>query len=225
MAALVWDKQSQAWKESETPMVYDTKSGAFAEAAGLVWDKEAEAWVEAWGGKRIIYSYGRNADNFSKSCSYGTFTFEKNSDHLYTRGSYMSSSNWNGGGILDNVLHDINQYSKLYWRVDEILSGRSGNQIGFAKEGTFGGGKNFHAYNAFKWFCFYTDAYNSEVHENNKYAQQKIQLVEDGLYVCDLEKMRAYAPELFTEDGWHIGIDSAGCGGEAIARTYEIWLE
>lgn len=87
MAAMIWDEQVQAFVEAtNTPMVYDPASDAFAETTGLVWDPESRAWEKAWNkkpSKIIIEDYGvRDYGNLwiSTDGNYSSGSYEN--DHI-----------------------------------------------------------------------------------------------------------------------------------------------
>ena len=58
MAAMIWDTEAHAYKNADTPMIYDPASGAWTETTGLAWDMESEAWTERWNNGVRAYMYG-----------------------------------------------------------------------------------------------------------------------------------------------------------------------
>lgn len=48
MAVKIWDVQAQAFRDAETPKIWDSSNNAWRDSTGLVWDATAGAWKEAW---------------------------------------------------------------------------------------------------------------------------------------------------------------------------------
>ncbi len=55
----IWDADLQAFKDAETPLVYDEGLKAWKESTGLAWNDEAQAWEERWGSKLWLYDRGK----------------------------------------------------------------------------------------------------------------------------------------------------------------------
>ena len=48
MAAMIWDSAAGAFKDAETPLIWDGQMQAWKDSTGLVWNESAQAWEECW---------------------------------------------------------------------------------------------------------------------------------------------------------------------------------
>lgn len=53
MAALIWDNDTQSFKQAATPLVYDSAAQQWVKTTGLAWDKDSQQWVEVWNNNLI----------------------------------------------------------------------------------------------------------------------------------------------------------------------------
>lgn len=48
MSVKIWDAAAGAWRDAETPKIYDAENSAYRDSTGLVQDAENQAWKEVW---------------------------------------------------------------------------------------------------------------------------------------------------------------------------------
>ncbi len=58
MAVKIYDKESKAFKDAETPLVHDGNLRAWKESTGLVWNDGAQAWEGRWAPAGYLFNRG-----------------------------------------------------------------------------------------------------------------------------------------------------------------------
>lgn len=53
MSVKIYDSTIGAFKDTETPLIWDEQAQAWKDSAGLVWNESAQAWEERWGGDKL----------------------------------------------------------------------------------------------------------------------------------------------------------------------------
>lgn len=199
MAAMIWDEQSQAWKEAETPLVYDAASGALIDTAGMTFDAEAQAWEEAWGPKKILYLYN-NGDEctdvtggwkyqpynyYSSSFVSKEPTIERRVDSLYTRLVFNRSFDCALIGTANII--NISKYTKMYCEV----SGRcSANGSHWGEINIFDGGYKYN-YTDIKSVAVCSSTENGKYFRSSDHTLYEINITDIGNaafaieHVCD----------------------------------------
>lgn len=115
MGVKIYDNESKAFKDAETPLVHDGNLRAWKESTGLVWNDELQAWEERW--KPVpnplwLYKGGDECVDVTGGWGFaGTATVQKNSNNLY-----ISSISYSSGSFTTTKAIDFTQYSKL--RID-----------------------------------------------------------------------------------------------------------
>nr|DAJ48914.1 MAG TPA: hypothetical protein [Caudoviricetes sp.] len=85
MAVKIWDASVGAFKDAETPMIWDEQAQAWKDSAGFVYNQELNAWNERWSGKKWLYHNGTLnliAGNF-KNTSYGSSGYSSASNGMH----------------------------------------------------------------------------------------------------------------------------------------------
>ena len=88
MAAMIWDTEAQAFKESETPLKYDPYAGAWTETTGMAYNLAAGAWEEKWSAVKqyVLYDNGIFNDTYHvMNCYQNGGSFYKNSTTFVLR--------------------------------------------------------------------------------------------------------------------------------------------
>lgn len=111
---MIWDSQSQAFKESETPKTYNPQLGAWKETEGLVYSPALKAWEKVWPDDRelIIFENGEWKNlpgNWVNKESGGTISLRVEDGLLRVQGG-DNSANW----IVQDTAMDLSAYTKLY---------------------------------------------------------------------------------------------------------------
>lgn len=58
MSVKIYDSTIGAFKDAETPLIWDEQAQAWKDSVGLVWNESAQAWEERWGAiKSTLYLY------------------------------------------------------------------------------------------------------------------------------------------------------------------------
>lgn len=66
MSVKIYDSTIGAFKDAETPLIWDEQNQAYKDSTGLVWNESAQAWEERWGGK-VIMNDGLTYKDFNKN--------------------------------------------------------------------------------------------------------------------------------------------------------------
>lgn len=89
MSVKIYDSTIGAFKDAETPLIWDEQAQAWKGSTGLVWNESAQAWQERWGAipKNAIYWHGKMQEgqefNFSKTDNTSpNWTVGNEKDHL-----------------------------------------------------------------------------------------------------------------------------------------------
>lgn len=56
MSVKIYDSTIGAFKDAETPLIWDEQAQAWKDSVGLVWNESAQAWEERWGKEKVIYT-------------------------------------------------------------------------------------------------------------------------------------------------------------------------
>lgn len=57
MSVKIYDSTIGAFKDADTPMVWDSQAQAWKDSVGLVWNESAQAWEERWSAGRLPTIY------------------------------------------------------------------------------------------------------------------------------------------------------------------------
>lgn len=55
MSVKIYDSTIGAFKDAETPLIWDEQAQAWKDSVGLVWNEQAQAWEERWGGTKYTW--------------------------------------------------------------------------------------------------------------------------------------------------------------------------
>lgn len=96
---MIYDKAAGAWRDAETPLVWDAEAQAYKNSTGLIWDEQAGAWSERWNGRHYIYKNGifHNSGSFIWSRgdnSAPIVSVNNNSSAGYIQVSYSNAQYW-----------------------------------------------------------------------------------------------------------------------------------
>lgn len=59
MSVKIYDSTIGAFKDAETPLIWDEQAQAWKDSVGLVWNESAQAWEERWGDNKLwLYKDG-----------------------------------------------------------------------------------------------------------------------------------------------------------------------
>ena len=111
MSVKIYDSTIGAFKDAETPKIWDEQAQAWKDSVGLVWNESAQAWEERWPAiKSPLYLY-----NEGDECTDATGGWN---------GKGMSSSQWTGG---------ISTIPTITKNTDNIYATLSSNQLGIVR--------------------------------------------------------------------------------------------
>ncbi len=120
MAVKIYDNESQAFKDAETPLVHDGNLQAWKESTGLAWDDGAQAWEERW--RPRVYLYNRGNECVDLTGGWEPYSVngrlaicEKLDDSLYVHTDDSSTEflqKWESGFRTVNEVN-FDGYSKL----------------------------------------------------------------------------------------------------------------
>lgn len=111
MGALIYDTNTEAFKDAETPKVWG--GGSFSDAEGKVYDDVNESWVDAWNDSKIYLFH--NGDQ----CIPETGGWKRVGEKGQIISNYISCSmNYNGPGY-DNCL--VNTNNKVSFKSGDII--------------------------------------------------------------------------------------------------------
>ena len=66
MAVKIYDSSAGAFKDAQTPQIYDVSTQAYKESTGLVYDTSKGAWDERWGSDRVwLYRNGNEYNSLT----------------------------------------------------------------------------------------------------------------------------------------------------------------
>lgn len=111
MAALIWDNDTQSFKQSAIPRVWDAISHEWVNTTGLAWDEVGQSWKTVWEPALIVYDHGYDPYNIALLGSYGTYSFQKYADHFYVYG-YGDPMTWMGCAAGTGYI-DVTNYKSI----------------------------------------------------------------------------------------------------------------
>ncbi len=120
MAVKIYDNESKAFKDAETPLVHDGNLRAWKESTGLVWNDESQCWEERW--RPRVYLYNRGNECVDLTGGWEPYSVngrlaicEKLDGSLYVHTDDSSTEllkNWESGFRTVNAI-GFDGYSKL----------------------------------------------------------------------------------------------------------------
>lgn len=54
MSVKIYDSAIGAFRDADTPLIWDEASGAYKDSTGLVWNESMQAWEERWGSVKLV---------------------------------------------------------------------------------------------------------------------------------------------------------------------------
>lgn len=102
MSVKIYDSTIGAFKDAETPLIWEEQAQAWKDSVGLVWNESAQAWEERWGGKLWLYKEGDECVNVT--------------------GGWNNASSRNGGAVQTDNKIDLSSYSKMYVEYKRVRS-------------------------------------------------------------------------------------------------------
>ena len=148
MAAMIWDNESQAFKEADVPMKYDPTAESWTDTTGLAWDNEAQAWTERWGTKVSAYVYGAVSETITIRKNgivvetVQTDSTGKSTDQItLSSGTYTLTGSVTGWTEEQTVDDSTDRYrampeGALYWYGNECIDITGGWVVGDSNMGT-----------------------------------------------------------------------------------------
>ena len=123
MSVKIYDSTIGAFKDAETPKIWDEQAQAYKDSVGLVRNESEQAWEERWSPYKNLYLYSkgiieteisgglRKASNCTyagESCSNGTVTFNSNNIYIGAPAGQQE------GLLITNNKIDLSKYNKLF---------------------------------------------------------------------------------------------------------------
>ena len=128
MAAMILDAQTNAFKDADTPLIWDEQAQAYKDSTGLVYDERAGVWSERWGTskKLIIFDGSKGGDNTAVTGGYtkgynangSSGSFSISNESLTVIGA--STGNQGECGAVSKKPIDFSTYKKLGFRICSI---------------------------------------------------------------------------------------------------------
>lgn len=130
MSVKIYDSTIGAFKDAETPLIWDEQAQAWRDSVGLVWNESAQAWEERWSAdaEGVLYNKGNECtkitggwiskifiNDYGSSAVGNTATKDKACLKVYS-GSGKSI------GFFTSQKIDTRGYSKLCINVTEIFA-------------------------------------------------------------------------------------------------------
>lgn len=115
MSVKIYDSAIGAFRDAETPMIWDEQKQAYKDSTGLVWNESAQAWEERWGGSVYLYKDGNECEsvtggwdrmnyNWSSGATGGAYVVTKNSDCIQ-----IQNRGYSAGAMAFNTIYVCNQ--------------------------------------------------------------------------------------------------------------------
>ena len=139
MAAMIWDSAAGAFKDAETPLIWDEQMQAWKDSIGLVYDDASGAWAKRWESVKYIYNFGfkngfagsfpsiTSNENILDNAIYGDSIKRRFTDEgIVLETTHNSKQNYSLASIvIPNV--DLSDYSKIhvYIEVSGVLLNNS----------------------------------------------------------------------------------------------------
>lgn len=134
MSVMIYDSTSQAFKEAQTPKVYDTENQAWRETVGMVYDKNDGAWIEKWGSSNYWFKPNTTND-YIKDLEINTHLYWGHrtpvAPNITQSEQQLTICGSRTAGTQSNVLFpikDITNYTKLHMSIS-CLDDTSGDEI------------------------------------------------------------------------------------------------
>ena len=123
MSVKIYDSTIGAFKDAETPLIWNESAQAWEDSVGLAWNESAQAWEEKWSAQKILYLYDQGnqcADitgGWSNGWSYGGGgTTSLLANEFRVNADYGQ----NAKGLETNKAIDVSEYTKLIAEVTPL---------------------------------------------------------------------------------------------------------
>ena len=123
MSVKIYDSTIGAFKDAETPLIWDEQAQAWKDSVGLVWNESAQAWEERWNAQKILYLYdqGNQCADITGGWSNGWSYGGGGTTSLLTNEFRVSADyGQNAKGLETNKAIDVSKYTKLIAEVTPL---------------------------------------------------------------------------------------------------------
>ena len=212
MSVKIYDSTIGAFKDAETPLIWDEQAQAWKDSVGLVWNESAQAWEERWSAQKILYLYDQGnqcADitgGWSNGWSYGGGGTTSLLDNEFR---VSADYGQNAKGLETNKAIDVSEYTKLIAEVTPL----------YCSDGTLhpNGLWMYAIDNRSTWLEIYKCTFASHV---TTQLYQECQRRYDGIPINSTTIIEYVLPR--DEKSKYVGIASYGGG---TWRVTKVWLE
>lgn len=131
MSVKIYDSTIEAFKDAETPLIWDEQAQAWKDCVGLVWNESAQAWEERWGAQKILYLYdqGNQCADITGGWSSG-WSYGGGGTTSLLANEFRVSANYgqNAKGLETNKAIDVSEYAKLIAEVTPLYCSNATEQ-------------------------------------------------------------------------------------------------